>query len=104
MERNSIQELVKDFVLKNKYETTIEIRMLDLLSELGELSKELIISSNYGKLEISTEEKIKDEFGDVLFSLICIANLLEINMEQQIIKTLDKYKKRLITKGRISSN
>lgn len=101
---SSIQELIRQFVAEYKLDTTIEIRMLDILSEMGELSKEVLNITKYGKKEMVLTDGFQDEFGDVLFSLFCIANALNIDIEQQMQKTLNKYQNRFNEKGRISSN
>jgi len=41
--------------------------------------------------------------GDVLFSLICIANNTEINLEIALNKALNKYRKRFNEKGDVGS-
>lgn len=43
-----LQQLVSDFVAENHLETTPEHRLLDLLSEVGELSKEALKATSYG--------------------------------------------------------
>ena len=53
--------------------------MLDLVSEIGEVSKELLKSSDYGKGDLKVTEDMKKEMGDVLFSLIVLANELDID-------------------------
>ena len=45
MEISDMQSKVSDFVEENQLETEVEIRLLDLMSELGELSKESLKST-----------------------------------------------------------
>lgn len=45
----------------------------------------------------------KIEIGDVLFSLICIANESSINLEECLNIVLDKYENRFFSNGDISS-
>lgn len=54
--------------------------------EINELEKELTTPSNI--------EKIEDEFGDVLFSLINYARFLKVNPEDALEKTNKKFTKR----------
>lgn len=103
MELSDLQNKVVDFVENNELETNIEVRLIDLISEIGELSKENLKISNYGKEEFKKTEEWESEFGDVLFSLICIANNTDIDLEKSLNKALDKYKKRNKLKGDISS-
>ncbi len=97
-----IQDKVREFVRKHDLDTSSEVRMLDLASEVGELAKELLKTTNYGK----SEDKAKlsaDELGDVLFSLICLANTQEIDLGEALEKTLSKYEKRIKHKNNPSS-
>ena len=45
----NIQKFVAEFVEKAGVETSVEFRLLDLVSEMGELSKEVLKGTNYGK-------------------------------------------------------
>ena len=40
-----------------------QVRMLDLISEVGELSKELLKASGYGELPVELTASIKEELG-----------------------------------------
>lgn len=74
---------------------SIEHRVLDIVSEIGELSKEILKASNYGKNSYVSNEKIKLELGDVLFSLITLANLLDVNLDAALEAVFKKYEKRI---------
>ena len=43
------------------------------------------------------------ELGDVLYSIITIANVFEIDLDEALNKVLEKYEKRMV-KGSPSSN
>ena len=103
MEISDLQRKVSDFVKENKLETKVEIRILDLMSELGELSKESLKSSDYGKERFKTTDEWVNELGDVIFSLMCVANNTEVDLEVALNKALNKYEKRYNGKGNISS-
>ncbi|MFT4304822.1 MAG: MazG nucleotide pyrophosphohydrolase domain-containing protein [Candidatus Woesearchaeota archaeon] len=66
-----------------------------MLSELGEVAKEILKMSNYGKKEIEYKEELKMELGDVLYSLITIANTYNIDLEEALNQVLQKYETRL---------
>ncbi|MCF7795433.1 MazG-like family protein [Patescibacteria group bacterium] len=90
-----LQEKIKDFCKENDMETSVEHRVLDTMSELGEVAKEVLKMSDYGKKKSEYRQELKAELGDVLFSLITIANTYDINLEDALSKVLDKYEKRL---------
>ncbi|MFA8343632.1 MAG: MazG-like family protein [Rhodothermaceae bacterium] len=98
------QKEIKKFCADNNMETEIEFRVLDLVSEAGELSKEILKSSNYGKSKIELTPNMESEFGDVLFSLMASANCMNINLEKALNAVLKKYKKRLIKGSTGSEN
>ncbi len=98
-----LQEKVKELVKKYNLETTSELRYIDLVSEIGEVGKEILKGSNYGKQDFSVTENLESELGDALFSLICIANGLNINLENALEIVLNKYENRFSKKGNIGS-
>ena len=100
---NDNQALVKRFILENNLDTTIELRLLDLVSELGELSKEIITGSNYGKTDFTKTSETINELGDVFFSLIEVANKLDINLDDALKSVLCKYTQRITESGILSS-
>lgn len=97
-----IQKKIKEFTTKNNLEASVEIRTLDLVSEIGELSKEVIKSSDYGTKEFKVTENLEYELGDVLFVTLFLANKLNIDIETALEKVLSKYEKRA-NKGGIGS-
>ena len=99
-----IQELVQEFCDKYYVDCKIENRILDVISEIGELSKEVLKSTDYGAIELnSCSEELTLEFGDVLFSLIALANKLDINMETALNLAMHKYEKRFQLRNSIGS-
>lgn len=98
-----IQEKVNDLVKKYDLESSVEIRFIDLVSEVGELGKEILKGNDYGKKDYCNTENLESEFGDVLFSLICVANDLNIDLKQALDEVLKKYEDRFSKKGNIGS-
>lgn len=99
---NQSQEKVDEFVKKNKLEMTIENSVLDLLSELGELSKEILKLSYYGATKadnIQITRELISEFGDVYYSLITLSNRLGIDLDRALTFSLDKYEERIEKSG-----
>ena len=97
------QSLVRKFTENKKINSPVEVRIIDLTSELGELSKEVLKGTKYGNKEFEKTEEWDSEIGDVLFSLICIANQTETNLENCLKYVLDKYEKRFTNKGDLGS-
>ena len=89
-----MQKTVSDFIQKHNLQTTPEIRYIDLTSEIGELGKEILLSSNYGANKYSKTHETEDEIGDCLFSLLALCCALDIDAETALHKALEKYEKR----------
>lgn len=99
-----MQERVKLFCEKYNLSAASMIRLLDLVSETGELAKGFLKEANYGdEKNIIKNEKIFLEFGDVLFSLFSLANSLDINAEEALNSALEKYERRFGERGTLSS-
>ncbi len=94
-----IQKKVAGFTAKHGMEISVPLRLLDVLSEVGELAKEVLRSSEYGKRAFSPGPGWQDELGDVLFSLICVANSTGVDLEQAVDLALQKYENRLANRG-----
>ena len=66
-----------------------------LTEELGELARE--INHYYGekpKKESEKEKAIEEELGDVLFVLICMANSLDIDLQEAHDMVMEKFNSR----------
>ena len=62
-----------------------------LMEEVGEVAR--IMSRKYGEQSFKESDKkidLGDEMADVLFVLMCLANQCEIDLEQSLLKNLDK--------------
>ena len=98
-----IQDKVNDMIKKYDLESSTEIRFIDLVSELGELGKEILKGNDYGKKDFCHTENLESEFGDVFFSLICVANSLNVDLKEALDVVLKKYEERFSNKGNIGS-
>ena len=90
-----LQKTVQDFTNTHNLNAPPEHRTLDLVSEVGEVAKEILKMTNYGTKEPEHREEIKGELGDLLFSLTALANQLDVDLEDALQLVLDKYDKRL---------
>ncbi|UAL50793.1 MULTISPECIES: nucleotide pyrophosphohydrolase [Metabacillus] len=69
--------------------------MARLTEEMGELARE--INHTYGekpKKHSEQEKKIEEEAGDILFVLICLANSLNIDLEEAHNLVMKKFNTR----------
>lgn len=101
---NKLQTKVGEFVKHHQLETTVEHRLLDLLSELGEVAKEVLKNSSYGKKRFQPQEAWEEEMGDLFFSTICLANSTGVDLDKALEKVIAKYRMRLQQKGDAGSS
>ena len=90
-----LQEKIRKFCEENNLESPVEHRILDTMSELGEVAKEALKMSDYGRKPVKFREEMKLELGDLLYSVITIANSLNVDLDDALNLVLEKYKKRL---------
>jgi NTP pyrophosphatase (non-canonical NTP hydrolase) len=92
---STLQRTVASFVEETGIEAQVEARLLDLASEVGELSKEALKATNYGRAPFRPSDGWADELGDVLFVLVCLANGTGVDLEAALNGALGKYRQRL---------
>lgn len=93
------QRAIAEFVRAHDLEAEAAVRLLDLVSELGELSKELLKGSDYGKQPWTPTSGLKDELGDCVFSLLCLCNSLNLDAGEALESAMAKYRRRLEETG-----
>lgn len=97
------QQRVATFIEEHEMESPPAYRLLDLISELGEVAKDATESTDYGASPEELEIK-SDEIGDVLFSLLALADTLEIDADEALEEALTKYEERITGHGSATSD
>ena len=72
-----------------------------LMEEVGELAR--IMAREYGEQSWkpgAEKEDLGDEMADVLFVLICLANQTGVNLEEALLRNLEKKTKRDLNRHR----
>lgn len=100
---HSAQLRVAAFVARHRLEADPAHRLLDVVSELGELAKEALEASRYGRRKFKPTPAWRDEFGDVAFALLCLANSTGVDFEAAVQAALKKYARRLRRRGAAGS-
>ena len=91
------QERVAAFVEAHDLGAPPAYRVLDLVSEVGELAKEVNRSTAYGSG--STVEIATDELGDTLFALLALCEAVGVDAGDALETALEKYEGRLEASG-----
>ena len=103
-----MQKLVKDFneYVKNvahREKMPVMARMLDIESEVGELSKEVLKSTKYGTKDFVVTDDFKLELGDVLYSVLSMADEVGVDAKECLESVVKKYKTRIDGSGNMGS-
>lgn len=92
---NHLQTKVRSFCRDNNLESPLEHSVLDLISETGELAKEVLLMTDYGRRNLEYREEVSGELGDLFYSLITVANILDVDLDEALDSALGKYSRRL---------
>ncbi len=93
------QEKVAAFVSAHNLTAPPTARLLDLVSEIGELAKEALRGSEYGRADFAPSPAWAEELGDVYFALLCLANSTGVELTTALEQVLAKYAARLSRHG-----
>ena len=99
MNPSNAQSKVARFVEAHQIDASVEHRLLDLVSELGEAAKAALKQTDYGRKEFQPSAEWTDELGDTLFALICLANTTGVDLEEALDRVMEKYRDRLDATG-----
>ena len=99
-----MQKTVANFIAEYNLSTDVQTRYIDLVSEIGELGKEILTSTDYGKNDFLTNAQMIDEVGDCLFSLFALCHEMGIDAQNALNNSLAKYEQRFDNKGDIGSD
>ncbi|MBQ8088760.1 MAG: nucleotide pyrophosphohydrolase [Clostridia bacterium] len=94
---NKVEEMIDSFHLS----CGAEARYIDLVSEIGELGKELLKGSKYHSQPFVLPTSANEEMGDCLFSLLALCAELQIDPEEALDAAIAKYRRRFQSNGSI---
>jgi NTP pyrophosphatase (non-canonical NTP hydrolase) len=95
----AFQERVASFVDMHALRAGAEARVMDLVSEVGEVAKEALKATRYGEQPFETSPAWDEALADVFFSLICLANATNVALVGARDGALEKYRQRLVGRG-----
>ena len=98
-----MQEKTKKQTYHFQMSENLSVRYMDLISEVGELGKEILKGTNYGEKDFSAGENLELELGDCLFALLSICNICHVDAETALNRTFEKLERRLQATGSIGS-
>lgn len=93
------QEKVREFTKTHNLAPTPAVALIDLLSELGEVAKDVLKSSDYSADLSCRKPQTWDELGDVFYSLLTLAIALNYDLDRGLDIALSKYRDRILETG-----
>lgn len=101
------QERAAQFAQKHNLTRPPGVYALDLLSELGEVAKEILLATDYGERPFPNTpaniNQLSGELGDALYSLCLLAESAGVNLEEAFTAALHKYEQRWQSKKHLGS-
>ncbi len=97
-EQRKVTKFTEEYELDGKP----AFRILDLAAEVGEIAADATKSTNWGAKPNELDVKT-DEVGDALFSLLLVAESLDIDAGDALDEALEKYEARITDTGNASS-
>jgi len=79
------------------------VHALDLVSEVGEVAKELLLVTGYGRRVPQLRPELSGELGDALYSLLMLTEACGVDAGSALNATLEKYERRFAKDGRAGS-
>ena len=87
---------LKEFVARHHLETQPAFSLLDIMSELGEVAKELLKATDYGRQPGSADaERMREEIGDLMFAVAYLSTLYDVDPEAAMWDSVRKFERRL---------
>ena len=95
------QKEVAELVKKFNFNWSTYVQFIHLVEEVGELGEALTVKqgdrkAGSGEKALADHGDIEEEIGDVLFSLIDLANRYNLNLDRIVEETFKRYQKKLL--------
>ncbi len=97
------QHQVAAFMRSHQLHHDPPTHVLDLVSEVGELAKELLLVTDYGRQPFRPTDALLTEYGDALYSLLALAEVCGLDTDEALRSALEKYERRLAERGEVGS-
>jgi len=100
---NNQQQKVADFMRLYQLQHDPTTHALDLTSEVGEVTKEILLATDYGHEALQVRPELVNELGDTLYSLLALAEACDIDIDETLTRALEKYESRLGQQSEVKS-
>lgn len=100
---NDWQRRVAAFMRRHNLLRDPATHALDLISEVGEAAKEVLLATDYGQRPAQFRPEMADELGDALYSLLALTEACGVDAGGALDAALEKYRRRLTERGEAGS-
>jgi NTP pyrophosphatase (non-canonical NTP hydrolase) len=100
---SDLQRDVALFMRRHRLRHDVETQTMDLVSEVGELAKEVLLATDYGRRAPQFRSELANEIGDALYSLLALADVCGVDAAAALGAALEEYERRLAERGDASS-
>ncbi|HIT54376.1 MAG TPA: nucleotide pyrophosphohydrolase [Candidatus Fimivicinus intestinavium] len=97
------QQQVEQFLHAHHLALSPQGCFTDLVSEIGEAGKELLLATQYETQPFARRAELEEELGDCLFSILRLCSSLQIDAQGALALALKKYEARFMQKHHIGS-
>jgi NTP pyrophosphatase (non-canonical NTP hydrolase) len=97
------QRQVSDFAHRRHLLYDSAVQALDVASEAGEVAKEVLLATDYGRRAFQSWPELVGELGDLLYSVLALAEACGADAAEALGHALSKYEQRLIERGMAGS-
>jgi NTP pyrophosphatase (non-canonical NTP hydrolase) len=88
---NGLQAAARQFQEEYGFKLTPELACLDLVAEVGELAKEVLLRTDYGTHPPANPPNLEAELGDACYALAALANGLGMDLDAALAGRLAAY-------------
>ena len=94
------QNKVNDIATEFNLQWSVYVEYIHLVEEMGELGEALTVQQKdrkpgNGKQALADHIDVKEELGDVLFTVLALSNLLQVNLTEVLDSTFKRYRGKL---------
>ncbi|MFX1274887.1 MAG: nucleotide pyrophosphohydrolase [Promethearchaeota archaeon] len=89
-----IQKKVDDWIIRNGGYWNPLSMTCAIIEEVGEVAREINSIEGYKPKKSYEKSDLAEEMGDLVFSIICLANYYQVDLGDSILKTIKKYSTR----------
>ena len=87
---------LRAFIAQHHLETQPAYSLLDIMSELGEVAKELLQGTDYGRSPGEADPgRMQEKIGDLMFAVAYLSTLYDVDPEAAMWESVRKFERRL---------